>query len=88
MKANVVVARQVAKRYGDQGILSVSVNPGVLRTDLQRYIPNWQRPFMVRSSFLYFSVPPRYSRQHCSLVRSSAPRLERCFDAALRWHYA
>ncbi|KAJ3485818.1 hypothetical protein NLI96_g4702 [Meripilus lineatus] len=44
--ANVVVARQVAKRYGDQGILSVSVNPGVLRTDLQRYIPNWQRPFM------------------------------------------
>ncbi|PIL34972.1 hypothetical protein GSI_02759 [Ganoderma sinense ZZ0214-1] len=35
---NVVVARQVAKRYGDQGIISVSVNPGNIRTDLQRYM--------------------------------------------------
>ncbi|PIL34948.1 hypothetical protein GSI_02735 [Ganoderma sinense ZZ0214-1] len=35
---NVVVARQVAKRYGDQGIISISVNPGNIRTDLQRYM--------------------------------------------------
>lgn len=34
---NVVVAREVAKRYGDQGIISVSCNPGNLKTDLQRH---------------------------------------------------
>ncbi|OBZ71335.1 hypothetical protein A0H81_08860 [Grifola frondosa] len=37
--ANVVVAREVAKRYADQGIISMSCHPGNLQTDLQRYVP-------------------------------------------------
>ncbi|GBE80410.1 Uncharacterized oxidoreductase [Sparassis crispa] len=35
--ANVVVARQFAKRYADQGIVSMAVDPGSIRTDMQRY---------------------------------------------------
>ncbi|OBZ73531.1 hypothetical protein A0H81_06417 [Grifola frondosa] len=34
--ANVVVACEVARRYGDQGIVSMSCHPGYLKTDLQR----------------------------------------------------
>ncbi|TCD65860.1 hypothetical protein EIP91_002121 [Steccherinum ochraceum] len=34
---NIVVARQVAQRYADQGILSMSLNPGNLKSDLQKY---------------------------------------------------
>ncbi|KAI0953970.1 hypothetical protein AcW1_006721 [Taiwanofungus camphoratus] len=36
--ANVVIARQIAKRYADQGIISISLDPGGIRTELQRYI--------------------------------------------------
>ncbi|OBZ71127.1 hypothetical protein A0H81_08821 [Grifola frondosa] len=36
--ANVVIAREVAKRYADQGIISMSCNPGNLKTDMQRYV--------------------------------------------------
>ncbi|KAI0961006.1 hypothetical protein AcV7_000228 [Taiwanofungus camphoratus] len=38
--ANVVVARQVAKRYADKGIVSLSCNPGQIYTELWRYTPN------------------------------------------------
>ncbi|KAI0826458.1 NAD(P)-binding protein [Irpex lacteus] len=34
--ANIQVAREVARRYGDQGILSIAVNPGNIKTDLYR----------------------------------------------------
>ncbi|PIL34990.1 hypothetical protein GSI_02777 [Ganoderma sinense ZZ0214-1] len=44
--ANCVVAREVAKRYGDQGILSISVNPGNIQTDLQRHVPRVVRAVM------------------------------------------
>ncbi|KAI0345469.1 NAD(P)-binding protein [Trametopsis cervina] len=33
---NVVVARELARRYADKGVVSISVNPGNLRTELQR----------------------------------------------------
>ncbi|KAI0365671.1 NAD(P)-binding protein [Pilatotrama ljubarskyi] len=36
---NAVVANQVAKRYADKGIISISVNPGNIRSELQRYVP-------------------------------------------------
>ncbi|EPQ57453.1 NAD P-binding protein [Gloeophyllum trabeum ATCC 11539] len=34
---NVLIAREVAKRYGDKGIVSTSVNPGNIRTELTRH---------------------------------------------------
>ncbi|KAI1790007.1 NAD(P)-binding protein [Ganoderma leucocontextum] len=44
--ANVIVARQVAKRYADRGIVSISANPGNLDTDLLRYFPPLQLIFL------------------------------------------
>ncbi|KAH9833153.1 NAD(P)-binding protein [Rhodofomes roseus] len=41
--ANVVVTRQLAKRYADQGIIAVSLNPGNISTDLQRYMSGIQK---------------------------------------------
>ncbi|CAL1712018.1 unnamed protein product [Somion occarium] len=40
--ANVVVARELARRYGPQGIISNACHPGHLKTDLQRHVPAWQ----------------------------------------------
>ncbi|KAH9836617.1 NAD-P-binding protein [Rhodofomes roseus] len=43
---NVVVAREFAKRYADQGIVSTSCNPGNIKTELQRYAPTVLRKVM------------------------------------------
>jgi len=40
---NAVVARQIARKYGDKGIISHSVDPGLIQTDLQRYMPPVQK---------------------------------------------
>ncbi|KZV61496.1 NAD(P)-binding protein [Peniophora sp. CONT] len=39
---NVLFARELARRYGDK-IVSTSLNPGNLKTDLQRHLPGWQQ---------------------------------------------
>ncbi|EJU00118.1 NADP-binding protein [Dacryopinax primogenitus] len=38
---DVVFANELARRYGDQGIVSTSLNPGLVDTELGRYIPAW-----------------------------------------------
>ncbi|PIL31377.1 hypothetical protein GSI_06077 [Ganoderma sinense ZZ0214-1] len=38
--ANAIVARETAKRYGQDGIISISVNPGNIQSDLQRHLPS------------------------------------------------
>ncbi|KAI0642874.1 NAD-P-binding protein [Trametes meyenii] len=43
---NAVVANQTAKRYADKGIISISVNPGNIQSDLQRYLPAVVRKIM------------------------------------------
>jgi NAD(P)-dependent dehydrogenase (short-subunit alcohol dehydrogenase family) len=35
--ANVIVAQELARRFGDRGLVSVSLNPGTLKTDLYRH---------------------------------------------------
>ncbi|KIP02442.1 hypothetical protein PHLGIDRAFT_26578 [Phlebiopsis gigantea 11061_1 CR5-6] len=40
---NVVVAREMARRYGHRGIVSTSVNPGNLSTELQRYLTGMKK---------------------------------------------
>ena len=47
-QANVVVARELARRYGDR-IVSTSLHPGIIRTDLQRHLSSWLRTILVRS---------------------------------------
>ncbi|KAJ8515180.1 hypothetical protein ONZ45_g7374 [Pleurotus djamor] len=36
---NVVVARELARRYGDKGIVSISLHPGSINSELARYVP-------------------------------------------------
>ncbi|VDB92602.1 unnamed protein product [Peniophora sp. CBMAI 1063] len=48
--ANVIHARELARRYGDQ-VVTTSVNPGNLRTDLQRYLSGIQKSLI--SKILY-----------------------------------
>ncbi|KAJ7644209.1 hypothetical protein FB45DRAFT_1020992 [Roridomyces roridus] len=43
---NVVFSNELSRRYSDQGIVSVSLNPGNLKTDLQRHIPGFVRSLM------------------------------------------
>ncbi|OSC98224.1 NAD(P)-binding protein [Trametes coccinea BRFM310] len=52
---NVVVAHQLAKRYASKGIISISVNPGNIQTELQRYVPALARRFM--NAVLLYPTP-------------------------------
>ncbi|KAJ3554361.1 hypothetical protein NM688_g3147 [Phlebia brevispora] len=45
---NAVVAREIARRYADKGILSFSCNPGNLKTDLQRYVSSFELAILNR----------------------------------------
>ncbi|KAK7034767.1 short-chain alcohol dehydrogenase [Paramarasmius palmivorus] len=51
---NVVLSNELARRYGDQGIVSTSLNPGNLKTDLQRTMPG---AFMMFFGWLFSPAP-------------------------------
>lgn len=53
---NVLLSNQLAKNYADQGIISSSLNPGSIRTDLQRHLP-WLVRVVLR---LLFHHPASY----------------------------
>jgi len=50
----VVWATELARRYGDQGIVSTSLNPGNLKTNLQRHLGCIQKPLV---DLLLYPVP-------------------------------
>ncbi|CEL51555.1 hypothetical protein RSOLAG1IB_00090 [Rhizoctonia solani AG-1 IB] len=52
---NVLFSNELAKRYADQGIISSSLNPGNLQTDLQRHIP-----WLVAKAMNLFLYPASY----------------------------
>jgi retinol dehydrogenase-12 len=39
---NIFHSKEYARRYAGDGIVSVALNPGNLKSDLQRYLPGWQ----------------------------------------------
>lgn len=60
---NVVVARQVPKRHGDKGIISLSVDPGAIQSDLNRHILEESRGIkgvLVRAWFKAVLRPPSF----------------------------
>ncbi|KAI9434789.1 NAD(P)-binding protein [Lactarius indigo] len=63
---NVVVARELARRYGDK-LVSTSLNPGNIRTELQRYMPAWQR------TVLYWVLYPVSKGSLTQLYCATAP---------------
>ncbi|KAJ7452771.1 hypothetical protein B0H11DRAFT_2072939 [Mycena galericulata] len=48
---NLVFSNELARRYGDQGIMSVALHPGNIQTDLYRHAPNYQRKIMELSLY-------------------------------------
>ncbi|KAG2009556.1 short-chain dehydrogenase [Coprinopsis cinerea AmutBmut pab1-1] len=52
---NVIVANEFAKRYGDQGVISCSCNPGNLKTELTRYTPSIATALM--NAFVLYPAP-------------------------------
>ncbi|CAE6491655.1 unnamed protein product [Rhizoctonia solani] len=53
---NVLFSNQLAKQYADQGIISSSLNPGSIRTELQRHLPWLVREILA----LLFHHPASY----------------------------
>lgn len=45
--SNIVVADEIAKRYGSKGITAHSLNPGVIKTELTRYGSFFERAVIV-----------------------------------------
>ena len=52
LQGNIVVARELARRYGDR-IVSTSLHPGRIHTDLWQHYPGWLRALLVRSFITY-----------------------------------
>ncbi|KAF8968801.1 NAD-binding protein, partial [Flammula alnicola] len=44
--ANVVLSREFARRYGDKGLVFTSMDPGGIKTDLQRHMPGLMRSML------------------------------------------
>jgi NAD(P)-dependent dehydrogenase (short-subunit alcohol dehydrogenase family) len=66
---NVVVARELARRYGDK-IVSTSLHPGTIRTDLVRHLPAWQ-PALLK----WITYPVSYgalTQLYCATAPSAA----------------
>ncbi|KAE9399448.1 DUF221-domain-containing protein [Gymnopus androsaceus JB14] len=48
---NILFSNELAKRYGDQGIVSISIHPGSVRTELNRSLPLVMRSIMEYALF-------------------------------------
>ncbi|KAI9442859.1 NAD(P)-binding protein [Lactarius psammicola] len=66
---NVVVARELARRYGDK-IVSTSLHPGNIRTDLQRHMPGWQHTIV--NWILYPASYGALTQLYCATAPSAA----------------
>ncbi|KAF8283230.1 NAD(P)-binding protein, partial [Clavulina sp. PMI_390] len=64
---NILFSNALARKYGSQGIVSTSLNPGGAKTDLQRYSPWWLNLF-----FVFLQYPPE-SAALTSLYAGTAP---------------
>lgn len=58
-------ATEYAKLHKNDGIVSVSLNPGNLKSDLQRHVPGWQ--MMVFSKLLYTPIHGAYTELFAGL---------------------
>merc|ERR1712093_541883 len=68
---NVHHAKEFANRYGDDGIISVALNPGNLKSDLQRHLPRWQN--MILQRFIYAQIYGAYTELFAGLSPDVTP---------------
>ncbi|XP_075760645.1 dehydrogenase/reductase SDR family member 13 [Pelodiscus sinensis] len=55
--ANVLYARELADRLEGTHVTCYAVHPGIVNTELFRYLPGWLRPLFVPISWLFFRDP-------------------------------
>ncbi|KAH7370257.1 hypothetical protein BKA65DRAFT_561849 [Rhexocercosporidium sp. MPI-PUGE-AT-0058] len=68
---NIFHSTEFAKRYGNQGVISVALNPGNLRTDLQRNTPRWQ--LLLLGWLLYTPIHGAYTELFAGLSPDVTP---------------
>lgn len=57
-QGNVVFTTELARRYGSEGVVSICVNPGNLKSDLQRHQSAFQHWVTVRVYAHVFTTNP------------------------------
>lgn len=57
MQGSVVFAHELAKRYGDRGLVSIAVNPGNIKSDLNKHAGKVQKLLSVSLNFLICASP-------------------------------
>ena len=43
MQGNILFSNELARQYGDEGIVSISLHPGTIQTDLGRHMSSFQQ---------------------------------------------
>ena len=61
-KGTLLVALELAEQYGEQGIVSIVLNPGNVHTELMRHMSNAVASFWVRSTLRYQNLIRIYGR--------------------------
>ena len=80
----VVFAKELARRYADKGIVSISLNPGNLKTNLQREVVGFRRSMIV-SDFSIHNLLSFTKRKLSELdVTSSCTQWYR--DSLMGWY--
>jgi len=64
---NIVFAKELARRYGDLGIISISVNPGNIHSDLFRHVPK------LGADLFSLTTHPPYKGAWTQLFAGTAP---------------
>lgn len=72
---NILFASELARRYPN--ILAVSLHPGVIRTELTRYLPSWmQLPMQLMTPLLHVVLKSPEEGAQTQLFATLAPRSE------------
>lgn len=68
---NILHAKEFANRYGDDGIISTALNPGNLKSDLQRHLTSWQA--WILDFFIYTPIHGAYTELFAGLSPDVTP---------------
>ncbi|KAH8748762.1 hypothetical protein BGZ57DRAFT_861575 [Hyaloscypha finlandica] len=68
---NVFHSKEFAKRYAGDGLISVSLNPGNLKTSIQRNVPGWQITMI--NTFLHTPIHGAYTELFAGLSPDVTP---------------
>ncbi|KAM3849850.1 dehydrogenase/reductase SDR family member 13-like [Diretmus argenteus] len=79
---NVLFTHELAKRLAGSNITCYSVHPGVVRTELSRYVSLWQKVFIEPIARLLFLDPEAGAQTtlHCALQEGIEPLSGRYFS--------